>query len=183
VKAVSFASLLVRGVALWLVCNGIANLSLIYLYRPGYDMAMAAILNSTLLPIMTGVVVWSSASWLAERMASSEPTSSVAPNWTPEEALRVAVAIVGLVIFTDALRDLVWQTAFYVKLHWAGPSSVFGAEAEANATANRISALVRAILGAVLVLRPAAAVAVVGRAEGPGRPAEGEGASGGRTRG
>ncbi len=180
-KAVAFASLLVRGVALWVVCNGIANLSLIYLYRPGYDMAMAAILNSTLLPIVTGLLVWSCAAWLAEKMASSEPASTVAPVWTPEEALRVAVAIVGLVIFTDALRDLVWQAAFYVKLHWAGPSGVFGGGEDAKDTANRISALVRAMLGAVLVLRPGAVVGVVGRAET--RPAQGDVEGGGRTRG
>jgi hypothetical protein len=175
-KAVSFATLLVRGVALWLVCNGVSNLGLIALYRPGNNLALEAILTSTLLPILTGLVVWSSAAWLATRMAGAEPASSVVPSWTPEEGLRVAVAITGLVIFAGALRDVVWHGTFYVKLYWPGPGNVFGGGADGRDAANLVSALVRAALGAFFILSPTRVVAVVGRAE----PAAGPPQSGSR---
>jgi hypothetical protein len=174
VKPVSFATLLVRAVALWLACNGVANLGLICLYRPGNDLALEAILNSTLLPILTGLGVWWSAAWLAKRMATAEPASPVPPSWTPEEALRVAVAIVGLVILAEGLRELVWRGAFYVKLHWPGPGNVFGSDMDARDTANVVSALVRASLGVLFILKPAGIVALVGRAERAEGPPQSE---------
>jgi hypothetical protein len=182
--AVPFAKLLIRGVALWLVCSGIGNLSLLYLYRPGDDMALVAILNSTIFPVITGVVVWSGSTWLAGRMVSAEEESVVGVHWTPEEALRVAVAIVGLVILTDALRELVWRGAFWVKLLWAGPRYVFGRRGpDEYDAANLVSAIVRATLGVFLVLKPRAVVAVVGRGETPTRRDDRESDTGGRTRG
>ena len=183
-KAVPFATLLIRGVALWLVCSGIGNLSFLYLYRPGDDMALVAVLHSTIYPVVTGVVVWSGSTWLAARMVSAEQESVAGVNWTPEEALRVAVAIVGLVILTDGLRDLVWRGAFWVKVLWAGPLHVFGRRGpDEYDAANLVSAIVRSILGLVLLLKPRAVVAVVGRAETPTRRDDREGETGGRTSG
>ncbi len=182
-KAVSFASLVIRGVALWLVCNGIAGLSLLYLDRHRGDMVVVAILNGTILPIVTGIVIWSRATWLAGRMASSETDSAVGPDWTPAEALRVAVAVVGLVTLAAALKDIVWQASVYVSLHWLGSIESGDRRSDAIATANRASTLVRAIIGTVLVLKPTAIVSLVGRSKTEVRPDEEEAGGGGRTSG
>jgi hypothetical protein len=181
VKPVGFASIVVRGIALWLVVNAIANLSL-FLMRLRVDqlprdaqlvwlLSMAVMI---ILPLVTAVVVWASADWLAARVASLETESAPGPEWTSPELLRLAVATVGLVTLVQTLPDLVWDAASYVSLNWSrrtllGPmdttpemrAQFWNVTVKATLAKN----LAKVALGAVLVLRPSLIASLVGRGE------------------
>lgn len=178
-KPVAFASIVVRGVALWLLINGLAGLALLFQQWPQVEWARPAqvmsILVGAILPLVIAGLVWANADWLGARVASAvDEQGSVLPGWSPQDLLRLTFAVVGLVTLVDALPQLVWYASAFLSLNWPQRTALgsFSTSDElrsqfwdVSAKANLASTVARAAVGLVLVLKPAHLASFVGRGE------------------
>lgn len=171
-KPVDFASIVVRGVALWLLIESVAGLSAVF-QQWHENAALRAVqvrvlIFAAVLPIATAAIVWANADWLATRVAAAEPSTSAGPAWTSSELLRLAIAIVGLATLTRSLSELAWHASVFVTLNAARGSLLdasTGLRAEfasVSSQADLISALARTAAGAFLVLKPGRVASMVG---------------------
>jgi hypothetical protein len=136
------------------------------------------VLVSTLVPAATALLVWANADWLAVRVASVESDPSAMASWSPQEALRLGVATVGVVTLAHAIPELVWYASLFVSLNWErntalGPMSA-SEELRAqfwdvSGKANFASTIGRAIVGLVMILKPAKIASHIGRGDLPPR--------------
>lgn len=187
-KPVAFASILIRGVALWLLINGITGVSAVFMPWPGGRMLkypeVFVFSLRTLLPIATALLVWANADWLARRVASLEEGTALRPDWTSVELLRLVVATVGIATAARAIPDLAWYASVLVSLNWTrntllGPVSaspdVVAKYWDLSTKARCVETVVRATVGVALIVMPNSIATWVGRAEnGPPRTHAGD---------
>ena len=174
------ASIVIRGVSLWLLIHAIAGVASVFQQWHEEDVVkqtqVLITLVSTLLPMATALLVWANADWLAKRVASVETDMSAIASWSPQDLLRLVVATVGLVTLVQALTDLVWYSSVFVSMNWSRNTALGPVSAsddlrsqfwDVSGKANFASTVGRTVLGLLLVLKPSSIASLVGRAEVP----------------
>lgn len=180
-KPVAFASVVIRGVSLWLLVNSVSGVALAFQRwsdaEPVRQAQVLGLLAGTILPVATALLVWTNADWLAARVASvdDESAAAAATAWNPRELLRLAVATVGLVTLVAAATELVWYSSVFVSLN-ASRDTAFGRLGASDdlrlqfwdvaGKANFASTVGRTLLGLLLVLKPRSVADLVGRGDG-----------------
>jgi hypothetical protein len=178
-KPIAFASIVIRGLSLWLLVGGIYGVSAVFEHwHQGERLRYPAILVlalRVLLPVATAMLVWTFADWLAKRVASLEDDATAGPGWTAREMLRVATAIVGLVTVAQAIPDLAWYASVYVGLNWwqntllgpeTAPAEVVRRYWTLTNKAHFATSVVRMGIGVLFAVKPQMIASLVGGGEG-----------------
>jgi hypothetical protein len=183
VRPVTVATVVVRGVALWVAIQAIAGLGTLLQDWQAEEAVkrtqVAVVLVGTVLPLATALLVWANADWLATRLLAGGTHARDAAPWTPTELLRLSIALVGYCILADSVTKLVWYLSVYVSLN-AVRSGILGpvtASADLRAQfwdvagkANFLMTVAKTIVGLVFVLRPALVESYAGRYDRPTVP-------------
>jgi hypothetical protein len=171
-----WAALGFRLLGFWFIASAAIDLtSLPRLWRPALEQLqtggtlISQPMVFTILPMIVGgsigVALWIKAEWLAGRVFATTGAAENSAKPFPQEPLfTLAAIILGVVLINEALSGLVLGLSQLAVSRLAAPHSVFGqvpyAETQqtviwnATAKATTFAAMVRGVLGLILLLRP-----------------------------
>jgi hypothetical protein len=177
-QAEAAARIGVRLLAIWVVISsaaGLAGIPALDSRVIGYQNAVYFAVAGAVAQVVAGVVLWSCAPWIAQRIGSETWTPDMVIQSTPQLIAQVAVGVLGAYMLSSAVPDALWSIVAISAAKLAGPSPLAGQPAydaqlglyTVGGIANAATILARLIIGCFFLFKPSVIGAVITAGQHP----------------